>query len=505
MLTRGAERARAENAQATTASTTKDDGATKRRKRVHSDVEKEPKRLQPSRTVKDKGVQQTHLQLAGTGRKDATRSKHTKKAVKAQPAAKKVKKVHEERPAKTAAKAENSSEDKDEAAESTPAPIQSKEGATTKESDCPSTKGTKTRAATASSSGETLVERSQTPKVKATRSMVAIEDFDWVRDLGAGGTAKVYLCRKKDSKQHYALKAIQKNTIRSSASRKRILNEQRLLEHLAVGNPFVIKLRESFHNETHLFLALDYHSGGDLLSAWTALGGSLDAKVVKFWTMEMVAGLSSIHKCGIVHRDMKPENVLIDCDGHIVITDFGMAKQLQERTSDTEQSTYETTNSYCGTELYMSPEIIQGLQYSFSSDWWSLGIMMHEMLLADLPFCKEEERNSCMDRVLDRIVHEDLQFPQPPEISTKEEDLVRELLNKDHEARISEDGIKGHRYFAGIKWKRVDLKGYTPPYIPDMDPPEQSDDEYVCMGIVLESEKGKKGRGSGERGVSEAI
>jgi len=250
-------------------------------------------------------------------------------------------------------------------------------------------------------------------ELKKRSKKVAIDDFEMMRVLGKGCAGKVLLVRHKPSSDLFALKAITKRHVLAHQELQHTLTEQAVLKRMAAEgkDPFVVKLWWSFHDRDHLFLVMDFHPGGDLatqLARWGRLGRDR----ARFYAAEIVEGVEGLHKNGVIYRDLKPENVLIGSDGHIVLTDFGLSKEFPRRsnpitapstpngtrgeffangvssspTLDKDMSTSvpnvgtEMTSTFCGTAEYLAPEVIQGLPYSFEVDWWSFGTMLYEML-----------------------------------------------------------------------------------------------------------------------------
>jgi serine/threonine protein kinase len=253
-------------------------------------------------------------------------------------------------------------------------------------------------------------------KKRSTRKVV-VDDFEMMRVLGKGCAGKVLLVRHKATADLYALKAITKRHVLAHQELQHTLTEQAVLKRMAAEgkDPFVVKLWWSFHDRENLFLVMDFHPGGDLatqLARWGRLGRDR----ARFYAAEIVEGVEGLHANGVIYRDLKPENVLIGADGHIVLTDFGLSKEFPRRSnSSTAPSTPngqrgesfanglspssswskeksqdssngwlvgqpETTSTFCGTAEYLAPEVIQGLPYSFEVDWWSFGTMLYEML-----------------------------------------------------------------------------------------------------------------------------
>ena len=220
-------------------------------------------------------------------------------------------------------------------------------------------------------------------------SKVAVSDFVMMRVLGKGRAGKTSLVRHKPSSGLFALKTITKRHVLANQELQQILTEQAVLKRMATEgkNPFVVKLWWSFHDPERLFLVMDFHPGGDLatqLARWGRLGRDR----ARFYATEIVEGIEGLHKNRIIYRDLKPENVLIGSDGHIVLTSFGLSKEFPRRSNtitappdEIPGAGTETTGTFCGTAGYLAPEVIQGLPYSFEVDWWSFGTMLYEMLV----------------------------------------------------------------------------------------------------------------------------
>lgn len=252
---------------------------------------------------------------------------------------------------------------------------------------------------------------------------VQVSDFEMVCVLGIGSRGKVLLAHHKSSSDLYALKVIAKRRVLASQEVQRTLTEQAVLSRMAIDgtNPFVAKLWRSFHDEDNLYLAMvrlayiclhvllkgvdmscqDFYPGGDLrtqLDRW----GSFGYERSRFYAAEVVEGIEGLHAAGVIHRNLKPEHILIDKGGHIVLCGFGKSKDFprgvfpsrdssgggtpywmngNEDFAESLQSNYlETTSSLCGTAAYFAPEVIMGLPYSYKIDWWSLGTILYEML-----------------------------------------------------------------------------------------------------------------------------
>lgn len=358
-------------------------------------------------------------------------------------------------------------------------------------------------------------------KKKSQRKAV-IDDFEMMRVLGKGCAGKVLLVRHKDSAELYALKAITKRHVLAHQELQHTLTEQAVLKRMAKEgkDPFVVKLRWSFHDKENLFLVMDFHPGGDLatqLARWGRLGRDR----ARFYAAEIVEGVEGLHAAGVIYRDLKPENILIGADGHIVLTDFGLSKEFPRRASPitapptpsgTRGEFYEaatppwmkgdrdlamgwpgqsigptdTTTTFCGTAEYLAPEVIQGLPYSYEVDWWSFGTMLYEMLTGITPYWANNHSDMYV-----RVLQDELQFPEDRAMDQDTKSLIRGLLQRNPVLRICEPRIKRHPYFSMIDWGHVYYKRYIPPYIPPIDPSNASDtqnfdDTFLDMEPVLD-------------------
>lgn len=177
----------------------------------------------------------------------------------------------------------------------------------------------------------------------------------------------------------------------------------------------------------------------------------------RLYTAEIVSAVSHLHKNGIVHRDLKPENILMKADGHIVLTDFGLAKEIDESSR---------TNSLCGTMEYMAPEIIQAKGHDKNADWWSIGILLYEMLTGQPPFTHPNRQ-----KLQQKIINEKVKLP--PMVTTEAHSLLKGLLQKDPSKRLGSgptgaNEIKSHKWFRPINWKKLEARELQPKFKPDV-------------------------------------
>lgn len=212
------------------------------------------------------------------------------------------------------------------------------------------------------------------PLVLPRRRAVNLSDFELLRLLGEGCMGRVLLARSREDRHLFAIKAIPKEVVFLQREVEHTRSERDILVAVGASNhPFLVTLHSSFQNDLYLFLVLDYCPGGDLATQ-LAQKRTLSADVARFYAAEVVLGLDELHRRGIIYRDLKPENILLGRDGHVILTDFGLSKQFST-------SSQSTTKTFCGTAEYLAPEILQGFEYTYAVDWFSLGALLYEMMV----------------------------------------------------------------------------------------------------------------------------
>jgi len=222
-----------------------------------------------------------------------------------------------------------------------------------------------------------------------------------------------------------------------------------------IRHSFIVSLHYAFQNESKVYLVMDYINGGQLLYHMREQA-MLSEPLVKFYAAETVLALEHLHQLDIIHRDLKPENILIDSQGNISLTDFGFAK---ESINDSNK-----TKTFCGTVEYMSPEMIKGEGYGKTTDWWSLGILIYDMLTGEPPFRHKNEG------VLHQKILKD-KIKCPKYFSGEACSLIKGFLNRDASKRLGSgahgiEDIKKHLFFKGINWKKLLNKEIDPPFRP---------------------------------------
>ncbi|KAJ8328046.1 hypothetical protein QVD99_006230 [Batrachochytrium dendrobatidis] len=276
----------------------------------------------------------------------------------------------------------------------------------------------------------------------------SISDLYFLRKLASGGFADVYLARKRVplTCHYFALKAVRKKDIVKKKMVRQVLAEKDILE--SVHHGFIVELLHTFQTKTTLFFCMEYVHGGDLYQMLKQLG-SLTEKQAVFYAAEVVVVFEYLHSLHIVYRDLKPENILLDSTGHIKLADFGFAKKITS-----------TTKSFCGTPDYMAPEIIISRPYSFAVDWWSLGILIFELVAGKTPF-----RGFSIDEIYNNVIQGNIQWST--KVFGKLKKLVTSLLTPDPTLRLGSvndaKDIKAHPWFNSIYWETVSSRGLVPP------------------------------------------
>ncbi|XP_075795157.1 ribosomal protein S6 kinase alpha-4 isoform X2 [Pelodiscus sinensis] len=293
---------------------------------------------------------------------------------------------------------------------------------------------------------------------------VGMENFELLKVLGTGAYGKVFLVRKvtgHDMGKLYAMKVLRKAAIVQKAkTTEHTRTERAVLEHVR-ASPFLVTLHYAFQTGSKLHLILDYVSGGELFTHLYQRDHFTEDEV-RIYAGEIVLALEHLHKLGIIYRDVKLENILLDSEGHVVLTDFGLSKEFLAEEKD-------RTFSFCGTIEYMAPEIIRSKSgHGKSVDWWSLGILIFELLTGASPFTLEGEKNTQAE-VSRRILK--CQPPFPTVIGPVARDLLQKLLCKDPKKRLGSgpngaQDIKEHPFFKGLDWVELAARQVKAPFKP---------------------------------------
>ncbi|CAL1543272.1 unnamed protein product [Lymnaea stagnalis] len=279
-----------------------------------------------------------------------------------------------------------------------------------------------------------------------------IEALDILKTIGTGTFGRVVLVRHKDTREYNALKVMAITQVIKLKQEIHIMSEKTILS--TISHPFIVNLLWYHKDETFLYMLMEYVPGGELFS-YLRSQGKFSAPTSSFYASEILVALEYLHSHDIVYRDLKPENLLLDREGHLKITDFGFAKVVKDRTW-----------TLCGTPEYLAPEIILSKGHNKAVDWWSLGILIFEMLVGYPPFYADNPLN-----IYEKIVAGKIVWPKNIDLVAK--DLIKKLLVLDRTRRLGNmkngaDDIKKHKWFKGQDWKDVTGRKLKPPIVPEL-------------------------------------
>ncbi|EPS71542.1 hypothetical protein M569_03217, partial [Genlisea aurea] len=315
------------------------------------------------------------------------------------------------------------------------------------------------------------------------KDRTSIEDFEIIKPISRGAFGRVFLARKRATGDLFAIKVLRKADMIRKNAVESILAERDIL--IALRNPFVVRFFYSFTCRENLYLVMEYLNGGDLFSLLRNLG-CLEEDVARIYIAEVVLALEYLHSLNVIHRDLKPDNLLIGPDGHLKLTDFGLSKVgLINRTSDlsgpsaflgddklkaAESCAKETENrkkhSVVGTPDYLAPEILLGMGHGATADWWSVGVILFELLVGIPPFNAENPL-----QIFNNIINRDIPWPKiPEEMSCEAYDLINKLLTENPCQRLGAVGaseVKRHSFFRDINWDTLQKQKAT--FIPCAD------------------------------------
>ncbi|CAD8171299.1 unnamed protein product [Paramecium octaurelia] len=285
---------------------------------------------------------------------------------------------------------------------------------------------------------------------------LSLKDFEFIRCIGMGGFSKVYMVRERKSGQYYAMKLIEKSPIIQQNKQSIIQNERDIMSIL--NHPFIVKMQYAFESRKYLVFVLEYCSGGELFYLLRKVKRMKEEEAF-FYFSEICLGMKNLHENNIIYRDIKPENILIDFDGHVRIADFGLSKPNM-----TEQ---DIGYSFCGSPEYMAPEMLLKSGHTFQLDLYCLGALLYELVTGLPPYYS---RNT--EEIYTRILNQKLNFPPQLQMSPSIKDLLNNLLAKNPKNRIdSIDTLLKHPWM--IQWgdknlyKDILQKKIEPPFKPD--------------------------------------
>lgn len=323
-------------------------------------------------------------------------------------------------------------------------------------------------------------------QMRQKRQKITIFDFESVAIIGRGAFGEVRVVRKKNTGEIFALKKMDKAEMLLKNQVQHIKAERDVLA--SSKNPWIVELKYSFQDEKYLYLAMEYLAGGDLMTLLIRRNVLTEAEG-QFYIAEIILSVDSIHKMNYIHRDLKPDNILIDNRGHIKLSDFGLSKHAEINPNQTREALRKLEEarlkqyverrsefqrnrklafSTVGTPDYIAPEVFSRQGYNETVDWWSVGVILFEMLVGYPPFYADKPRDVCQ-----KILSWQKYFviPRDARLSNAATDLIRKLICEPN-TRLGVRGvaeIKAHPFFAGVDWNNI--RTIQAPHIPELTGP----------------------------------
>ena len=331
------------------------------------------------------------------------------------------------------------------------------------------------------------IKKKEIEFLRKSRQKLSIFQFEPINIIGKGAFGEVRVCKYKENGKIYAVKKMKKEIMKKKNQSFHIRTERDILK--SIDSPWITKLYYSFQDEKYLYLVMDFCQGGDLMS-YLIKEDTINEKKAKFYIAEIILCINEIHKMGCIHRDLKPDNILIDKNGHIKLSDFGLSVISNEKlfpltnnninnnienipnrnlsNKDIQNFKKRRNNrilaySRVGTPDYIAPEVFGKKGYSQEIDWWSVGIIFYEMLIGYPPFFSDTPQLTCH-----KICHfkDYFNIPEECKISKNACDLIKKFITVP-EKRLGLNGIddiKKHSFFNGFDWDNI--RKINPPFIP---------------------------------------
>ncbi|CAL4170977.1 unnamed protein product [Meganyctiphanes norvegica] len=284
-----------------------------------------------------------------------------------------------------------------------------------------------------------------------------LDDFHFISVLGQGSFGKVVLSQLKDTGEYFAIKALKKRDIIDRKEIESVFTEKQILEVTSsVQHPFLINSYSSFQTKDHVCFVLEYAPGGDLMTH--ILEGAFDEHQAVFYAACVLLGLQYLHDNGIIYRDIKLENIMLDAHGYAKIADFGLSK---------ENIRYDDfTDTFCGTSEFMAPEVLNEDSYTQAVDWWGFGVLIFQMLVGDSPFSGNND-----DEIFTSIINDEVCYPRF--LSLEAISIIRKLLQKNPDKRLGSskrgaEDIKIQNFFRDMRWDELLQKKIKPPFRPNL-------------------------------------
>ena len=296
-------------------------------------------------------------------------------------------------------------------------------------------------------------------KSRKKKMRIKVKDYEKLKTVGLGSYGRVRLCKNKKTGNIFVMKILKKNDIIKQKQVDHVYSEFNILTMLK--HPFIVQLfGYNFEDPKYIYFIMEYIQGGELFTLLRTKG-TFPVPQTKFYIAHIITIFEYLHSKNIVYRDLKPENILINKNGYLKLTDFGFAKQLEN----------EKTYTLCGTPEYLAPEIILNKGHGKAVDWWTLGILLYEMLVGIDPFSDDDPM-----KTYQKILKGKINFPKT--INKDAKSLIKHLLTQDTSKRFGclKSGVKdilNHRFFEGFDWKNFVYLSMPAPYLPNV----KSDDD----------------------------
>ncbi|GKT36042.1 cAMP-dependent protein kinase catalytic subunit PRKX [Aduncisulcus paluster] len=280
-------------------------------------------------------------------------------------------------------------------------------------------------------------------------SDISFKELELIKTIGTGTVGRVRLCRHTKTNDFLALKSVHKKSLIALSQVDHIIDELRVLKEVS-SHPFIVSLKGSYHDKDYVHMLFEFVPGGELFT-YLRKAGKFPLEVAKFYAAELATVLEFLHSKRIVYRDLKPENVLIDKQGHIKLADYGFAKRIKDQ-----------TYTLCGTPEYLAPEIIRGSGHSFAVDWWAFGVLIYEMLAGVPPFYGQTTKQT-----YEKVLRGSITFPPSWDKTTVS--FLKALLNPNKAERLGSvraSEVLKHPWFKGVEWRWLRIRLVRPPIIP---------------------------------------
>ncbi|XP_034931739.1 uncharacterized protein [Populus alba] len=330
-----------------------------------------------------------------------------------------------------------------------------------------------------------FLEKKETEYMRLQRHKMGADDFELLTMIGKGAFGEVRVCREKTTGHVYAMKKLKKSEMLRRGQVEHVKAERNLLAE--VDSNCIVKLYCSFQDDEFLYLIMEYLPGGDMMTLLMRKD-TLTEDEARFYVGETILAIESIHKHNYIHRDIKPDNLLLDRHGHLRLSDFGLCKPLdcstiqegdfsvvnnngnettqngerpaapkrtqQEQLQHWQKNRRMLAYSTVGTPDYIAPEVLLKKGYGMECDWWSLGAIMYEMLVGYPPFYSDDPMSTCR-KIVNWRTH--LKFPEEAKLSPEAKDIINKLLcNVSHRLGTNgADEIKAHPWFDGVEWDKL--------------------------------------------------